>query len=480
MNIGDINIDSLYIGDIKALSGCIGSEVVWWDSGSTPTPPTPPEPVGPLPPVAHGDNTPLSFLMLKDGYVGLRCLSGGTSPASALGFSKSLKYYITDPVGTPVTSDTLTITNQSFGQTELVFVESGYTISFYAPDSGGNDGQGHRGLATVSIVSVPGRPSSAVCSDGFYVSGASNDIALVYGNIMSLVLSEEEFSQIYGLGDSSLLGNITLSARAFAGLFFDTRVVGAEPTNSRIVFPSNIEDTLVLPLETLDCMGIYSWMFQGNIRMEHAPVLPATAFTGERVYDNMFAGCTGLTQAPALPATTLANYCYGFMFAGCTSLTTAPELPATALTTSCYVAMFSGCTGLTTAPELPATTLSASCYEGMFRGCISLTTAPELPATTLLGSCYAGMFQGCISLTTAPELPATTLTTSCYANMFNGCTSLNYVKCLATSRSSSNSTSNWLNGVSSTGTFVKHPNASFWSTGVSGIPDGWTVQDATV
>ena len=181
-----------------------------------------------------------------------------------------------------------------------------------------------------------------------------------------------------------------------------------------------------------------------------------------------------------LPATTLMNYCYYGMFNNCTSLTSVPELPATTLTNGCYRLMFNNCKSLTTAPELPATTLANECYQSMFQDCKSLTTAPELPATTLINNCYNQMFYGCSNLTTAPELPATTLANSCYAYMFMGCTSLNYIKCLATNISASNCTNNWVRNVASSGTFVK--NASMprenWVDGNSGIPTGWTVQDA--
>ena len=40
-------------------------------------------------------------------------------------------------------------------------------------------------------------------------------------------------------------------------------------------------------------------------------------------------------------------------------------------------------------------------------------------------------------------------------------------------------TSNWVNGVASTGRFVKAANMKSWTTGTSGIPNGWTVQGAT-
>ena len=194
----------------------------------------------------------------------------------------------------------------------------------------------------------------------------------------------------------------------------------------------------------------------------------------------LFKDCTKLVSAEnlALPATTLKESCYQRMFYGCSSLTTAPALPATTLADDCYNYMFASCTSLITAPELPATTLAISCYSYMFYICRSLTKAPELPATTLASSCYDRMFQWCASLTKAPELPATTLASSCYNWMFYGCKNLNYIKCLATDISASGCTDGWVNGVASTGTFVKNPNMSGWTTGKNGIPTGWTVQNA--
>ena len=146
-----------------------------------------------------------------------------------------------------------------------------------------------------------------------------------------------------------------------------------------------------------------------------------------------------------------------------------------------FAALFQSSSGLTDASNLvlPATTLTYACYYAMFAGCTSLTSAPELSATTLTYSCYDSMFEGCTSLTVAPVLPATALTEACYGNMFYGCSSLNYIKCLATNISASYCTSFWLYGVSSTGTFVKNPNMSRWTSGESGIPTGWTVVDAS-
>lgn len=195
----------------------------------------------------------------------------------------------------------------------------------------------------------------------------------------------------------------------------------------------------------------------------------------------LFDECTNLVSAEnlILPATTLTENCYSNMFYGCTSLTAAPKLPATTLAKECYDYMFYNCSSLTVAPELPATTLASHCYNCMFTYCTSLTTAPSvLPATTLVPYCYNKMFRYCASLTTAPALPATTLAPYCYQHMFQGCTSLNYIKCLAEDISATYCTGYWVDGVASTGTFVKNPNMTSWLTGHSGIPTGWTVQDA--
>lgn len=141
----------------------------------------------------------------------------------------------------------------------------------------------------------------------------------------------------------------------------------------------------------------------------------------------------------------------------------------------CYSMMFYNCESLVTPPILPATALSYCCYESMFYGCSNLATAPELPSTTLEAYCYRSMFSGCLSLTTAPELPAPTLTGGCYNHMFYECSNLNYVKCLATNNETV-SCDLWLAGTSSTGTFVKKAGTT-WRSGLSGIPEGWTVQE---
>ena len=114
----------------------------------------------------------------------------------------------------------------------------------------------------------------------------------------------------------------------------------------------------------------------------------------------------------------------------------------------------------------------------MFAGCPDLQTTPELPVMTLTNYCYRAMFYNCTSLVTAPELPATTLAENCYGNMFKGCTSLNYIKCLATNISATDCTTNWVQNVAAIGTFVKPSSMSSWATGNSGIPTGWSIENA--
>lgn len=186
------------------------------------------------------------------------------------------------------------------------------------------------------------------------------------------------------------------------------------------------------------------------------------------IYGDNFVGQTTLST----------NYTFNILFSE-TKVVDVSNLilPATTLTNYCYQNMFNGCTSLTTAPELPATTLIDRCYYRMFYGCNALTTAPTLPATTLSEGCYSDMFRNCTSLIKAPELPATILTDNCYNGMFNGCTALNYIKCLATNISATTCTNVWVVDVPASGTFVKDANMTSWTTGVSGIPSGWTVQD---
>ena len=217
----------------------------------------------------------------------------------------------------------------------------------------------------------------------------------VYGNVMSMINDEGDFSK-----DKTISGDYAL--------------VFLLSLNKNMC--NHPDKKLILPASTLS-MGCYYGLFYG---------------------------CHSLASAPELPATTLTQECYYEMFFNCPALTTAPALPATTLATECYYKMFYNCTGLTTAPALPATTLAEKCYYMMFEKCTGLSTAPELPATTLASQCYYGMFYNCTALETAIVLPATTLVDKCYVAMFEGCSKLSSVSCKATSGIDGANLTDWL------------------------------------
>lgn len=206
------------------------------------------------------------------------------------------------------------------------------------------------------------------------------------------------------------------------------------------------------------------------------------ASTSSYLYCQLFENDTNLVNAENLKLTPsiLYNGTYQEMFKGCTSLATIPELPATTLGTACYWAMFDGCTSLPSDLHcyLPATTVGNASYCVMF-GRTSIVDARNiiLPATSLysgtgFGS-YRYMFQQCLSLKYGPKLNAPSIPSYAYEHMFEGASSLEYIECLATTINS-NACQYWTSGVASSGTFVKHVDAS-WSTGVNGIPSNWDI-----
>lgn len=117
-------------------------------------------------------------------------------------------------------------------------------------------------------------------------------------------------------------------------------------------------------------------------------------------------------------------------------------------------------------------------FKGLFShsgSCIKSVSDNFLPATILSIGCYQSMFTYC-DFEKAPILPALILKQYCYEQMFWSCENLNYIKMLATDISATNCLYGWVNGVSSTGTFVKNPDATWEVYGSSGIPNGWTVK----
>ena len=123
------------------------------------------------------------------------------------------------------------------------------------------------------------------------------------------------------------------------------------------------------------------------------------------------------------------------------------------------------------------TSLSDYAFFGLF-ACTRITSAENLilPAQTLSSYSYGGLFEYCQRLTTGPELAANNVVSTSYAFMFMGCNNLSNIKCTMPTAVEQQS---WVQGVGTTGTFIKHPDAT-WPTGRDGVPEGWTVEDAVI
>lgn len=137
-------------------------------------------------------------------------------------------------------------------------------------------------------------------------------------------------------------------------------------------------------------------------------------------------------------------------------------------------------TNIKIAPYLPTSkVIPSTCYANMFNNCSRLIDVSNiyLSADEIGKEACIQMFYYCDSLENAPLIDIATLSDGCYKNMFKGCSNLNYIECMATDISATDCTYNWVQGVSATGTFVKSANMSGWTTGVNGIPEGWTVED---
>lgn len=247
-------------------------------------------------------------------------------------------------------------------------------------------------------------------------------------------------------------------------------------------------------------------MFYGCSSLVEVPdILPAMEIA-PGCYEGMFSGCTSLTAAPQLPALEFsgASRCYCCMFGDCHSLTDVPDLLCEGmLPGSAYRWMFSNCKSLSKAPKILATGVNYCSMQHMFENCVSLVTAPEIHVTATTGNyglgfmfdgctnlknvqralppieninlnTYYNMFQYCTSLEKAPILPIEDVgTANPYHMMFYMCSKLKWVACYR--KSGSDSATNWLNGVSPTGTIWVYRDTTYPS-GISGIPNGWTVK----
>lgn len=377
------------------------------------------------------------------------------------------------------------------------------------------------GLTDISEIVLPATSLTHSCYRSLFsdCSGLTTTVGFkLPADIMGPYCYTTMFARCTSLADTPALRATTLAERCYDSMFkgctglvnkpsnvgVSGTVMAASACSQMFISCSNLEVAPELPADVLanDC---YKLMFSACTSLHTAPAeLPARTTVPhcyEEMFVNctslvnapqrigvsdtvmassactrMFSGCTQITEAPELPAMTVGHWSYREMFAGCTHLTAAPELPATSFTGNepPYEFMFSGCTALVSGPTtLPVLSLPNFAYQGMFVRCSSLVNAPALPATTLSTACYLSMFEYCTSLRTAPELPAQTLVDGCYSYMFRGCSSLNAITCLATDISVGNCTTSWVANVASTGTFTA-PSSTNWSSGQSGIPNGWT------
>jgi hypothetical protein len=225
-------------------------------------------------------------------------------------------------------------------------------------------------VAAGDIVSFSSENSTLNDDGSGYLNILADHKIYAYGNVMSLINDEGDFSK-----DKTISGEYAL-----AGLLLGNTELYNHP-----------EKKIILPATTLS----------------------------EGCYEQMFYGCNKMATAPELPAKEMKDKCYYGMFTYCRSFTTAPALPSTSLATKCYYEMFHSCSSLTTAPALPATTLKKECYYEMFKNCDVLTETPHLAAETLADDCYIYMFQNCPALTKAYVKVG--FDTNCQG-MFAGCT----------------------------------------------------------
>ena len=297
----------------------------------------------------------------------------------------------------------------------------------------------------------------------------------VYGNILSVIYGDD-------FGDYRTIA----CGYPFRDMFSISRVVDA----SGLILPDNLTE------------GCYMDMFGGASRLIAAPELPSVEIAPDYCYQQMFQG-TALVTAPEIKQKTIGYRSMNGMFAMCSELTVAPELyiedageysmyalfsgasiSSVTITLAdeypgqwAYAGMFMDCSLLTNTPTILTKTVSDNCFQDMFELCTSLVNPPDLSSVTAVRQYgMSGMFQGCTSLVSSPDLLTTATYPGCYRWMFNGCSSLNYVKCTM-SYYNSERTYMWMNGVPATGTFVKKSGVT-WESGESGIPTGWTVQDA--
>lgn len=352
----------------------------------------------------------------------------------------------------------------------------------------------HMFAQCLSLINVPDLPAITVGEEGcncMFIRCESlvNAPEIAVMNMEKSSLAGMFYHCVSLVNPPSVLPALTLTELCYEAMFYECESLVTAPAISATVTAINCCEhmfnycsnlTTPPPVLAAPIVADYAyWRMLCNCpKLTSCPRMPIQQ-VGIESCRSMFQE-SGIVTAPDLPATTLGNKCYQYMFYNCKSLTTGPSnLPATTLAASCYSFMFCGCTLLSSIPSvLPATTLADSCYNRMFQG-TAITTAPDIKAETLANGCCYLMFEGCKNITQTPILRATTLVNNCYNAMFQNCSNLNTITCLATDISASGALTNWVRNVSSTGTFIKDSTVTNWPTGNSGIPNNWTVQDAS-
>ena len=196
----------------------------------------------------------------------------------------------------------------------------------------------------------------------------------------------------------------------------------------------------------------------------------------------MFTNCTSLKTAPDLYfndiiSTNVSNErgCEG-MFSGCTSLTTVPVFEADYIHNSGCTNMFINCTALTDVCDLHFNKVGNYACESMFRNCSSLISTPTIIVSEVSDESFHNMFRNCSSLIYT-KVPNIYRVMDTFHSMFAKCRNLRYIEYLAPTKNDDYIGTEWVYGVSSTGVFIKYPNANSWVIGVNGIPSGWAVEN---
>ena len=158
-------------------------------------------------------------------------------------------------------------------------------------------------------------------------------------------------------------------------------------------------------------------------------------------------------------------------------------LPALTLYTGIYNGMFREATNLVYGPKLlPALDVPHDGYSSMFEGCTSLVEAPEILATTVSGEtalnrmfCMSRNNQVTAAMTKSPILRITNPQdyNNVYQQLFSGNGNMAEVTILA--EGTNLEFAKWLERVSSTGV-IKKLSTTTLTTGIYGVPSGWTTE----